>query len=65
MNKRELFRRTFFTCAHVPVPVPLPPTRPPLALRGSVFPTDLLSSSVLNSQFFASICDLAQKLALE
>ena len=48
----------------LPVPVPLPPTRPPLALRGSVFPTDLLSSSVLKSQFFASICDLAQKLAL-
>ncbi len=32
-------------------------------LRHSVLPTDLLSSSVINSQFFASIFDLAQKLA--
>ncbi len=51
MNNSRLFRRTFFTCAGVPVPVPLPQPRSPLALRGSVLHTDLTRSSVINSQF--------------
>ena len=42
------------------------PSRPdpsPLALRRAVLHTDLLSSTNVNSQFFASIFNLAQKLA--
>jgi len=39
------------------------PDPSPLALRRAVLHTDLLSSRVLNSQFFASISNLAQKLA--
>ncbi|KKM80052.1 hypothetical protein LCGC14_1343770 [marine sediment metagenome] len=33
-------------------------------LRRAVLPTDMTSSSVLNSQFFVSIFNLTQKLAL-
>ncbi len=47
-----------------PVPNPYPFPLPPELLRSSVLPTDMTRSSVLNSQFFASIFDLAQKLAL-
>ncbi|KKM98939.1 hypothetical protein LCGC14_1152780 [marine sediment metagenome] len=32
-------------------------------LRRAVLPTDMTRSSVINSQFFASISNLAQKLA--
>ncbi len=34
-----------------PVPSPYPLPLPPLSVRHSVLPTDMLSSSVLNSQF--------------
>ncbi|KKN16063.1 hypothetical protein LCGC14_0979520 [marine sediment metagenome] len=43
------------------------PSRPvpsPLALRRVVWHRDMLKSRVLNSQFFASISNLAQKLAV-
>jgi len=41
-------------------PVPNPD---PFTLRRAVLHTDLLSSTNVNSQFFASISNLAQKLA--
>ncbi|KKM92605.1 hypothetical protein LCGC14_1216660 [marine sediment metagenome] len=48
----------------VPNPDPFFPTSPPpLSVRHSVWLMDMLSSSVSNSQFFASIFNLAQKLA--
>ena len=39
------------------------PVPTPLALRRAVLHTDIRSSRVSNSQFFASIFNLAQKLA--
>ncbi len=42
-------------------PVPNPD---PFTLRRAVLPTDLTSSSVIDSQFFVSISDLTKKLAL-
>ena len=46
-----------------PVPNPLPLSPPPLSTRCAVLHTDMTSSSVINSQFFASIFNLTQKLA--
>jgi hypothetical protein len=47
-----------------PQPQPLPLSPPRLSVRRAVLHTDILSSSVSNSQFFVSISNLTQKLAL-
>jgi hypothetical protein len=63
VNKRELFQQTFFTCAHVPVPVPLPVIVPVTTIRHSAYrygPDRVDTFS--NSQFFVSIFNLTKKL---
>ena len=60
---QEVFAPRVRASRPVPNPSPFSPPPAPLSMRDSVLPMDMLSSSVLNSQFLAPIFNLAQKLA--